>query len=90
MNKSTEIICAVLVTVFFSFVLGYSMVAQEYIMKPVITMNTLNEMQREYTALIKVSQPGADLLDRIGYLEQYFDMIDLGEILISDEGYEYA
>ena len=59
-------------------------------MKPVITMDTLSEIQREYTELVKVSQPGADLLDRIGYLEQYFDMIDLGEILINDEGYEYA
>ena len=59
-------------------------------MKPVITMNTLREMQNEYSTLVKVSQPGADLQDRIGYLEQYFDMIDLGEILISDEGYEYA
>ena len=32
MLKSTEIICAVLVTVFFSFILGYSLVAQEYMM----------------------------------------------------------
>ena len=59
-------------------------------MKPVITMTTLSELQREYTELVKVSQPGSDLLDRIGYLEQYFDMVDLGEILINDEGYEYA
>ena len=32
MLKSTEIICAVLATVFFSFILGYSLVAQEYMM----------------------------------------------------------
>lgn len=56
--------------------------------KTVIKMSTLTEFQREYTALVKVSQPGSDILDRIGYLEQYFDMVDLGEILISDEGYE--
>ena len=56
--------------------------------KPVIKMSTLTEFQREYTALVKVQKPGSDILDRIGYLEQYFDMVDLGEILISDEGYE--
>ena len=58
--------------------------------KPVIKMSTLTEFQREYTELVKVQKPGSDILDRIGYLEQYFDMIDLGEILINDEGYEYA
>ena len=51
-------------------------------------MSTLTEFQREYSALVKVKKPGSDILDRIGYLEQYFDMVDLGEILISDEGYE--
>ena len=56
--------------------------------KPVIKMSTLTEFQREYSALVKVQKPGSDILDRIGYLEQYFDMVDLGEILISDEGYE--
>jgi len=59
-------------------------------MRNVITMSQLREFQREYTALCKVVEPGAEILDRIGFFEQYFDMIDLGEILISDEGYEYA
>ena len=56
----------------------------------VISMNQLREFHREYTALCKVVEPCAEILDRIGFFEQYFDMIDLGEILISDEGYEYA
>lgn len=45
-----------------------------------ITMFQLTAFQNEYQSLIKVSRPGADILDRIGYLEQTFDMIDLGEI----------
>ena len=45
-----------------------------------ITMFQLTAFQNEYQSLLKVSHPGADLLDRIGYLEQTFDMIDLGEI----------
>ena len=51
----------------------------------VISQLELNTIQREYTALLKVSQPGADVLDRIGYLEQMFDLIDMGEVKIKIE-----
>lgn len=59
-------------------------------MQVVISISKLQEFQREYTTLCKVVEPCAEILDRIGFFEQYFDMIDLGEILINDEGYEYA
>tara|TARA_B100001057_G_C22512853_1_gene818632 strand:- start:409 stop:573 length:165 start_codon:yes stop_codon:yes gene_type:complete len=49
----------------------------------VITMFQLKAFKHEYNALLKVVQPGADILDRIGYLEQTFDLVDMGEILIN-------
>ena len=52
--------------------------------KQVISMSQLANYQHEYTALVKVSQPGADILDRIGVLEQTFDLIDMGEILVEE------
>ncbi len=48
-----------------------------------ITRFQLNAFQHEYNALLNVVQPGADILDRIGYLEQTFDMVDLGEIEVT-------
>ena len=51
----------------------------------VISQLELNTSRREYTALLKVSQPGADVLDRIGGLEQMFDLIDMGEVEIENE-----
>ena len=45
-----------------------------------LTKSQLAAFQWEYNTLLTVVQPGADILDRIGYLEQTFDMIDLGEI----------
>ena len=48
-----------------------------------ITQFQLNAFQWEYNTLLTVVQPGADILDRIGYLEQTFDMVDLGEIEVT-------
>ena len=53
--------------------------------KQVISTSKLANYQHEYTALVKVSQPGADILDRIGVLEQTFDLIDMGEILLKED-----
>ena len=50
-----------------------------------ITDFQLSALRHEYTALVKVAKPGADILDRIGYLEQTFDMVALGEIKIEKE-----
>ena len=49
----------------------------------VLTMFQLKAFQHEYGALLDVVQPGPDILDRISYLEQIFDYIDMGEILIN-------
>lgn len=49
----------------------------------VLKMSQLEAFRNEYTALINVVKPGADILDRIGYLEQTFDLVDMGEILIN-------
>mgnify|MGYP003138923364 CR=1 FL=1 len=50
-----------------------------------ITWATLCKLQSEYIALLKVENPSARILDRLGYLEQYFDMIELGEISVEDK-----
>ena len=50
-----------------------------------ITWATLCKLQSEYIALLKVENPSAKILDRLGYLEQYFDMIELGEISVEDK-----
>ena len=55
----------------------------EYITTQVLKMSQLEAFRNEYSALLGVSQPGADILDRIGYLEQTFDLVDMGEILIN-------
>lgn len=55
----------------------------EYITRQVLKMSQVEAFRNEYNALLSVSQPGADILDRIGYLEQTFDLIDMGEILIN-------
>ncbi len=51
----------------------------------VLTKSQLSAFQWEYDTLLTVVQPGADILDRIGYLEQTFDMIHLGEIELKEE-----
>ena len=51
----------------------------------VVSQLELNTSRREYSALLKVSQPSADVLERIGYLEQMFDLIDMGEIEIEEK-----
>mgnify|MGYP000698461072 FL=1 len=53
------------------------------ITQQVLTMFQLKAFQHEYSALSEVMQPGPDILDRIGYLEQIFDYVDMGEILIN-------
>lgn len=50
-----------------------------------ISQLELDTSRREYTALLKVSQPCADVLDHIGYLEQMFDLIDMDEVKIKNE-----
>ena len=55
----------------------------EYITTQVLKMSQLEAFRNEYTALIDVVKPGADILDRIGYLEQTLDLVDMGEILIN-------
>ncbi len=50
-----------------------------------LTKSQLSAFQWEYDTLLTVVQPGADILDRIGYLEQTFDMVELGEIKIEEE-----
>ena len=45
-----------------------------------ITMFQLTAFQNEYYDLYKTKTKTAEILDRIRYLEQTFDMIDLGEI----------
>ena len=57
---------------------------EKIIMKTqVLTMFQLKAFQHEYGALLDVMQPGPDILDRIGYLEQIFDYVDMGEIRIN-------
>ena len=51
----------------------------------VLTKSQLSAFQWEYNTLLRVDQPGADILDRIGYLEQTFDMVELGEIELKEE-----
>ena len=51
----------------------------------VVSQLELNTSRREYSALLKVSQPSADVLERIGNLEQMFDLIDMGEIEIEEK-----
>ena len=48
----------------------------------VISQIQLSLYQQEYVALRKVSQPGQDIQDRINWLTQTFDYINMGEILI--------
>ena len=48
----------------------------------VISQIQLSLYQQEYVALQKVSQPGQDIQDRINWLTQTFDYINMGEILI--------
>lgn len=50
----------------------------------IISKLELDTSRREYTALLNVSQPSADVLDRIGILEQTFDLIEMGEIIIKE------
>lgn len=54
-------------------------------MKNVIKKSTLISMQKEYTFLCKKTNPTDEDLDLIGFFEQTFDFIDMGEILISDD-----
>ena len=42
----------------------------------------ISQIQLEYVALQKVSQPGEDIQNRIDWLTQTFDYINMGEILI--------
>jgi hypothetical protein len=55
----------------------------EYITTQVLKMSQLEAFRNEYTALTDVVKPGADILDRIGYIEQTLDLVDMGEILIN-------
>jgi hypothetical protein len=55
----------------------------EYITTQVLKVSQLEAFRNEYTALTDVVKPGADILDRIGHLEQTFDLVDMGEILIN-------
>ena len=55
----------------------------EYITTQVHKMSQLEAFRNEYTVLTDVVKPGADILDRIGYLEQTLDLVDMGEILIN-------
>ncbi len=48
----------------------------------VISEIQLSLYQQEYIGLQNVSQPGQDILDRIDFLTQTFDYINMGEILI--------
>ena len=45
-------------------------------------MAKLVDYQNEYTSLLKISNPTAEILDRIGLLEIIFTKVDLGKILI--------
>ena len=54
-------------------------------MKSVIKMSTLTRIQKEYTFLCEKTNPTAEDLDMIGFFEQTFDFIDMGEILINDD-----
>lgn len=54
-------------------------------MKSVIKKSTLIGMQKEYTFLCEKSNLTDDDLDLIGFYEQTFDFIDMGEILISED-----
>ena len=53
-------------------------------MKSVIKMSTLTSMQKEYSFLLGKKTPSAEDLDMIHFLEQTFDFIDMGEILIEE------
>lgn len=54
-------------------------------MKSVIKRSSLINLQKEYTFLCGKTNPTDDDLDMIGFLEQTFDFIDMGEILISED-----
>lgn len=45
-------------------------------------MSKLCDYQNEYTSLLNISNPTAEILDRIGLLEIIFTKVDLGKILI--------
>ena len=45
-------------------------------------MAKLVDYQNEYTSLLKISNPTAEILYRIGLLEIIFTKVDLGKILI--------
>lgn len=51
----------------------------------VVTKFQLTAFQNEYFDLYKTKTKTAEILDRIRYLEQMFDMIDLGEIEMKQE-----
>ena len=51
----------------------------------IVSQLELNTSRREYSALLKVSQQSADVLERSGNLEQMFDLIDMGEIEIEEK-----
>ena len=54
-------------------------------MKNIIKLSTLTRCQKEYEFLVAKTNPSAEDLDMIGFYEQMFDFIDLGEILINDD-----
>jgi len=53
-------------------------------MKSIIKKSTLTSMQKEYSFLLDKKTPTADDLDMVHFLEQTFDFIDMGEILVEE------
>ena len=53
-------------------------------MKSIIKKSTLTSMQKEYSFLLDKKTPTADDLDMVYFLEQTFDFIDMGEILVEE------
>jgi|TARA_B100000085_G_scaffold257657_1_gene259132 hypothetical protein len=51
-------------------------------MKSVIRKITFTSMQKEYNFLLGKENPTAEDLDMIHFLEQTFDFIEMGEILV--------
>lgn len=54
-------------------------------MKGVIKKSTLTQIRKEYTFLCEKINPTAEDLDMIGFFEQTFDFIEMGEIVINDD-----
>ena len=50
-----------------------------------MSMSKLTNYQNEYTSLVKLPNPTAEQLDRIGLLEIIFTKLDLGKILIRSD-----